>query len=69
MNDRKALKAVKRIKKYCNTTACDLCIFNLSDNNGCYFMDCTRPHAWDVLSIESNELDKRDQEIWGGEGD
>lgn len=32
-------------------------------------MDCTTPHAWDVLSIESNELNKRDQDIWAGEGD
>ena len=66
MDDRKALKAFKKIKKYCKTTACDECIFKLCTDFSCYFLDSHRPYAWDVLRIESKELDKRDQEVWGG---
>lgn len=75
MNDRKALKAFKKIKKYCINTPCDLCIFNmnhiynLDHKNYCYFFEAHNPCSWDVLRFESKELDKRDQEIWGGEGD
>ena len=67
MNDKKVLKAFKKIKKYCKTTTCDLCIFNLGYS--CYFEECNKPHKWDVLHIEFKELDKREQEVWGGEGD
>lgn len=75
MNDRKALKAFKKIKKYCRNTPCDLCIFNMKhilnfkQNEYCYFFDGHNPISWDLSLFESKELDKREQEIWGGEGD
>lgn len=65
MNDKKALKAMKKIKKFCYETSCCECIL-VDEMRDCIFV--REPVNWNIKEVEDN-IAKKEQDIWAGEGD
>lgn len=65
MNDKKVLKAVKKIKKFCHKTSCCECIL-IDEMRDCIFF--REPVNWNIEEVEDN-IAKKEQDIWAGEGD
>ena len=62
MTEKKAIKAVKRLKKYCASfdSCCERCIFrdkNKYDKTGCMLREGTPPDDYDVTTESGSEND------------
>ena len=65
MGDKKVLKAVIKIKKYCHEHICSECILR-DESKDCIF-GCN-PIYFDISTVIDN-IEKKEQDIWAGEGD